>query len=451
MTAPTEDLEAAVLGGLIDAAAIGDAEAFGYAADLPVEAFSVIEFRTLWADMLEHGGKVSLPGLVSRHPTYEGLLRDLANGGQAASLRHNGDALRDAWRNRQAREALDVARAEVEAGRPPVEVLAALAANPAPISPKRLLRPRLLSEFVAMQLPKREAILAPWLPRPGLAMVYAPRGIGKTWLSANIAWAVATGGAFLRWSADRPVKTLIVDGEMPAADLQRRFETIRRSTGVASIPDTLRILPAALEETGLPDLGTAEGRAALDACVGDAELVVLDNLSTLLRSGRENEADDWGGFQAWLLGHRRQGRTVLLIHHAAKGGQQRGTSRREDALDVVIALRKPDDYSPDQGARFEVHFEKARHFSGPDARPFEARMDDTGVWQVMDLSTDQEGDRVAALAASGMTQRAIADEMGLSAATVNRKLRARAESPAFDGVSCFTALGSETVKQAVRQ
>ena len=135
----------------------------------------------------------------------------------------------------------------------------------------------------------------------------------------------------------------------------------------------------------------------------------------------------------------------------SKGGQQRGTSRREDALDVVLALKKPDDYRPDQGARFEVHFEKARHFSGPDARPFEARMDDTGGWHVADLSTDPEGDRMAALAASGMTQRAIADEMGLSAATVNRKIRARAESSTFDGVSCFTALGGETVKQAVRQ
>jgi putative DNA primase/helicase len=174
-------------------------------------------------------------------------------------------------------------------------------------------------------------------------------------------------------------------------------------------------------------------------------------LSTLLRSGRENEADDWGGFQAWLLDQRRQGRTILLVHHAAKGGQQRGTSRREDALDVVVALRKPDDYSPDQGARFEVHFEKARHFSGPDARPFEASMDSSGGWRDTDLSTDREGDRLAALAASGMTQRAIADEMGLSAATVNRKLRARSESTPAEAVSCFTALGSETVKQAMRQ
>jgi putative DNA primase/helicase len=435
----TEDLEASVLGAAIDAAAVGDTQAFAKVSDLSIEAFTVPEFRTVWADLKEHRGQVSLPALVSRHPTYKGLLRDLANAGQALALQHDGDALRDAWRNRQAREVLDAARADMEAGRPPVEVLAELTAAPAPISPKRELRPLSMVEFLNLPAKPRQTLLAPWLPREGLAMVYAPRGLGKTWLASHVAWAVATGGTFLNWRADRPARVLCVDGEMPAADLQRRFETIRKSSGLTTIPDTLRILPAALEETGLPDLGTADGRAALDACVGDAELVVLDNLSTLLRSGRENESDDWGAFQGWLLGHRRQGRTILLIHHAAKGGQQRGTSRREDALDVVIALRKPDDYSPDQGARFEVNFEKARHLSGPDVRPFEARMDSSGVWHVTELSTDREGDRLAALAASGMTQRAIADEMGMSVGKVNKRLQSLRDQPAGD-VHVFTPL-----------
>jgi hypothetical protein len=37
-------------------------------------------------------------------------------------------------------------------------------------------------------------------------------------------------------------------------------------------------------------------------------------------------------------------------HHAGTNGRQRGASRREDALDTVIALRRPEDYSPEQGA-----------------------------------------------------------------------------------------------------
>jgi hypothetical protein len=48
MTA-TEDLEAAVLGAAIDSAAVGDTPAFTQASDLPLEAFTVPEFRTLWA------------------------------------------------------------------------------------------------------------------------------------------------------------------------------------------------------------------------------------------------------------------------------------------------------------------------------------------------------------------------------------------------------------------
>jgi hypothetical protein len=47
-------------------------------------------------------------------------------------------------------------------------------------------------------------------------------------------------------------------------------------------------------------------------------------------------------------------------HKCGEETNERGTSRREDALDTVIALRRPADYSPEEGARFEVHIEKAR-------------------------------------------------------------------------------------------
>lgn len=68
------------------------------------------------------------------------------------------------------------------------------------------------------------------------------------------------------------------------------------------------------------------------------------------------------------------GKSVLFIHHSGKGGQQRGSSRREDVLDTVIALRRPADYDPKNGAVFEVHFEKARGICGDAVVPFEARL-----------------------------------------------------------------------------
>src|SRR5687768_9802148 len=56
-------------------------------------------------------------------------------------------------------------------------------------------------KFLTMKLPPRETLLSPWLPLQGLAMIHAPRGIGKTHLALGTAWAVAAGGCFLRWKA----------------------------------------------------------------------------------------------------------------------------------------------------------------------------------------------------------------------------------------------------------
>jgi putative DNA primase/helicase len=71
----------------------------------------------------------------------------------------------------------------------------------------------------------------------------------------------------------------------------------------------------------------------------DIDLLILDNLSTLLTSRSESASDAWVPIQTWLLKLRRQGKSVLLVHHAGTNGRQRGTSRREDALDTVMALR----------------------------------------------------------------------------------------------------------------
>jgi putative DNA primase/helicase len=80
----------------------------------------------------------------------------------------------------------------------------------------------------------------------------------------------------------------------------------------------------------------------------------------------------------------------LLVHHSGKSGEQRGTSRREDVPDTVIGLRRPEDYEPRQGARFEVHVEKSRAHFGDTGRPFEASLASTPdgrglTWSACDL------------------------------------------------------------------
>jgi hypothetical protein len=111
------------------------------------------------------------------------------------------------------------------------------------------------------------------------------------------------------------------------------------------------------------NLSSKEGQHELEQHPEGIDLLILDNLSTLLANGSEGASDAWLPMQHWLLKLRRRGVAVLLIQHAGANGRQRGTGRREDALDTVIALRRPEDYSPAQGARFEVHVEKARSLS----------------------------------------------------------------------------------------
>jgi putative DNA primase/helicase len=236
------------------------------------------------------------------------------------------------------------------------------------------LQPVGIKDFLALEIPARGMLLSPVLPEKSLAMLYAPRGVGKSWLGLSIGVAVASGGSLLRWQAPSPRRVLVADGEMPLADLQARLNSILAGLGVDVPNDRLRILAADNSEAGI-NLGSAEGQQALEPHLDGVDLLILDNLSTLMTTGSEGASDSWLPMQNWLLRLRRKGISVLIIHHAGVNGRQRGTSRREDALDTVIALRRPANYSAEQGVRFEVHIEKSRTLAGEGALPFEAMVE----------------------------------------------------------------------------
>src|SRR5262249_31805588 len=138
----------------------------------------------------------------------------------------------------------------------------------------------------------------------------------------------------------------------------------------------------------IPSLLGPEGQGMIENHIKDAELIILDNLSTLTFGGKENEAESWLPVQQWVLSLRRRGVSVLLIHHAGRNGEQRGTSRREDILDTMITLQHPENYKTEEGARFKVHFTKARNIYGADAEPFEAQMrieNGASVWTIKEV------------------------------------------------------------------
>lgn len=283
-----------------------------------------------------------------------------------------------------------------------------------------------MGEFLSMSIPERGYLLSPILPVQGIGIMYAPRGIGKTFAALSVAVAVASGGTIFNWRAPMPKRTLYVDGEMPATSMQSRLMAL--VSGMSVPPHALKnlsLITPDLQPCPMPDLSTVSGQTLLEPFLKGVDMVVLDNIATLCRTGKENESQSWQPMQAWLLDLRRRGITVLLIHHAGKSGDQRGTSAREDIMDTVISLRRPREYSMAEGARFEVHLTKARAILGDDAKPFEANLVTEGnslQWQTKELE-DVELEELKRLLSEGYSIRDCAEEMGKSKGTIQRLKR----------------------------
>lgn len=285
------------------------------------------------------------------------------------------------------------------------------------------------------------------MPQQGLVMLYGYRGTGKTYIALGIAIAVASGTTFLNWRAPKPRRVLYVDGELPAPTMQERIGLLINGQ---SCPQNLEILTPDFQNCPMPDLATADGQMRLDRILEGIELVVLDNLSALCRTGNENEGQDWLPVQEWALRLRRSGKSVLFVHHAGKNKSQRGTSKREDLLDTVITLKHPSDYDPKEGLRCEVHFEKTRSLLGDAAKSFEILMQtdsEKGIEWITRSTEDTKARRAFENFDAGMSVRDVADELGISKSAAGRLRQAWLRRP---GATYSPTVSVQTTENSVR-
>ena len=302
---------------------------------------------------------------------------------------------------------------------------------------------RPLSEFLTHDYPPVEHVVKPWFNKRGIAMVAAWRGTGKTYFGLSLAYAIATGGKFLGFEVPEPRRVLYVDGEMDPAEVKAILSHTHHAAEVDGNGDptlaatNLRILTHADQDFGIPDLSDPEndtGRKQVEAALAEADVLILDNLSTLCHSGVENDAESWGTMQQWLVSLRRADKTSLIVHHTGKPkgkngrGDQRGTSRREDVLNASIVLFK----RLDDWGRFKFEFTKTRGFKAPDEFVVLIQHDkEAGVCRLVREPQDI-AEKIAELLGQGRTQKAIAKELSLSEPTVSRivnsKIRPREET-----------------------
>ncbi len=157
----------------------------------------------------------------------------------------------------------------------------------------------------------------------------------------------------------------------------------------------------------------------------DVGLVIIDAVSTLCNDPNANESDakPWDSMQSWLLSLRRRGIATLVLHHSGKGGDQRGTSKREDVMTQVLRLQHPQDYRAEEGCRFELHYVKARGVIGDAARSMEVWLKGGNGggfrWTYQDLEGSKQ-QRARAMFEEGLKAMDIVDELDVSRATAFR-------------------------------
>jgi hypothetical protein len=80
---------------------------------------------------------------------------------------------------------------------------------------------------------------------------------------------------------------------MREGDIQKRFSNIRALSGPRAKSDFLKIAEADTFGDGFPNRNSKEAQELYANVIGDADLVIVDNLSTFCPTIRENDADSW--------------------------------------------------------------------------------------------------------------------------------------------------------------
>jgi hypothetical protein len=239
------------------------------------------------------------------------------------------------------------------------------------------------------------AFLWPWLREGSLNLIYAARGIGKSWLALMIAVSLTREKyqdiEIGPWVVKHPGGVLYMDGEMGFFDMQDRIRQIVGPLGpesrkfpllVFSSPDYVEKYKKAVNlmkpewQERIIDFLNANKRI---------KVLILDNLSSLTAGRDENDNQLTSMLSNWIVRLRAIGITVIIVHHAGKSGDQRGASSLEDALNNTIKLKKPKD-TEGGGAHFVITFTKSRNDPGGEGyRSFAIKLmehDESSRWRI---------------------------------------------------------------------
>jgi hypothetical protein len=196
-------------------------------------------------------------------------------------------------------------------------------------------------EFWTQEHTTEDWICKPLIARGRQTAIFAGAKTGKSWLTLNAVAALATGKPIFGQAAQPPVNCLYLDYEMIESDLYERLEQFGYTEDDDLSHFHYAIIPS------LPPLNTPEGASALMHLIRlvKAEVVVIDTTGRAI-DGEENSADSYREFARTTgLALKREGVACVRTDHAGKNAKlgQRGSSAKNDDVDIVFQLSKTDD------------------------------------------------------------------------------------------------------------
>jgi hypothetical protein len=226
----------------------------------------------------------------------------------------------------------------------------------------------------------------PWLTSHTINVLWAPTGVGKSYMALYFSHCLLSAERFLKWDVVASPSVLYVDGELGDELLRIRNEKIERNVIFGDFPAEKFCFQTRDDDWKNINLADPGQRSRWDELVSGFDVIILDNLDTLCEPIYANQSDSmlWGSIRPWLLEWRNKGKCFFIIHHSNKSGAEMyGTSKIGNSCDNVVGLHPMDNFLPaDAETGFRWHFSKMRECGKAHKQPLWIETVGSGYYDV---------------------------------------------------------------------
>lgn len=244
-----------------------------------------------------------------------------------------------------------------------------------------------VSQIRKKKKPPTITFMKPWLKSGQATIIYSKAGVGKTLLSALVAYVLGLKdydkeeADIGEWQVKQPTGTLYIDGEMGEREMVERisqFEYVGRQSAVHSIK-ILSVPEYQLETEDSFYLSDRNNQLKIIRWLRanpTYQLIVLDSVSTLFGMVEENDNSEWSTkVNPFLRDLRALGVACLVLHHAGKDTKRgmRGASAMEAMAHNIFRLTAHGDKSEDGGEAWFILSKDKQRSSGVGFKTFALR------------------------------------------------------------------------------